>query len=266
MVEKTKDICVIPTLASCSFDLWMFRVGFNTFAIIVSFINISWEPCHVTIKFFEVHNTTSVPMANYVNFLLDSFGLLDKIIAYVKDEGSNLNTLIFALTSIVSCFNLQQACPFVGSCFGHAMSKANQYLTNKNNVCVGFSKVSLKEVQFSLQKTITWINVFGKGRQEWKKSCSVGRLFAKMLKTLMKTSFASQVILFCETLEYWNVIVIYYKWQHGFHLSSIVLVFWTWVIVQAIINTFLLVMKLCVLNQSVRCTLFYLYLMHCHEN
>jgi hypothetical protein len=25
-------------------------------------------------------------------------------------------------------------------------------------------------------------------------------------------------------------------------------------------------MKLCVLNQSVRCTLFYLYLMHCHEN
>jgi len=73
-----------------------------------------------------------------------------------------------------------------------------------------------------------------------------------MLKTPMKTWFAFQMILFRETLEYWNVILIFYKWQHTIHLSFIVLVFRTCVIVQAIIDTFLPVVKLCVLNQSVR--------------
>jgi len=96
-------------------------------------------------------------MANHVKSLLDSFGLLDKVIAYVKDERSNLNTLIFALTSIFSCITLQQACPFVRSCFGHAMSKATQYVTNENNACVGFLEVSFSEAQSFLQKTIIWI-------------------------------------------------------------------------------------------------------------
>ncbi len=48
----------------------------------------------MTIGIFEIHNIVGATMANQVKFLLDSFGLLDKIIAYVKDEGSNLNTLI----------------------------------------------------------------------------------------------------------------------------------------------------------------------------
>jgi len=163
MVEKTKEICVIPTLASCSFDLWMFCMGFDTFVIIVNFINISWEPRHLTIKFFEVHNIVGVAMANHVKSLLDSFGLLDKIIAHVKDEKSNLNTLTFALTSIVYCITFQQACPFVRSCFGHAMPKATQYVTNKNNACASFLEVSLKEIKSFLQNTIIWIKKFGKG-------------------------------------------------------------------------------------------------------
>jgi len=58
MVDKTNKIYVIPTLASCirctcSFNLWMSLVGFDTFAIVVSFI-ISWEACHVTIRIFGV--------------------------------------------------------------------------------------------------------------------------------------------------------------------------------------------------------------------
>jgi hypothetical protein len=35
--------------------------------------------------------------------LLDQYGLRNKIIAYVKDEGSNLNTMIIALKSIIEC-------------------------------------------------------------------------------------------------------------------------------------------------------------------
>ncbi len=78
--------------------------------------------------------------------MLDSIGLLDKIIAYVKDERSNLNILIFALTYIVLCFALQLACHFVGSSFGHAMSKVAQYDVDNSNVYVHFSKVNLKKV------------------------------------------------------------------------------------------------------------------------
>jgi hypothetical protein len=106
-------------------------VGFDTFAIVVSFINVSWEQCHVSIGNFEV--------ANQVKLLLNSFALLDKVITYVKDERYNLNTLTFALTFVVSYFAFQLTCPFVGSCFGHAMSKATQYVTKDNEVYAGFS-------------------------------------------------------------------------------------------------------------------------------
>jgi hypothetical protein len=144
MMDKTKEICVIPTLASCiickcSFDLWMFCAGFNTFAIVVSFINASWEQFHVTIGIFVVHNIASVAMENQVKLLLNSFSLLDKIIAYVKDERYNLNTLTFALTFVISCFALQLTCPFVGLCFGHAMSNATQYDIKDNEVYFAFS-------------------------------------------------------------------------------------------------------------------------------
>jgi hypothetical protein len=67
---------------------------------------------------------------------------------YIKNEGSNLNTLIFIFNFIVHCYAFQLACPFVKSCFGHAMSKATQYAIDDSKICVGFSKVNLKEVQW----------------------------------------------------------------------------------------------------------------------
>jgi hypothetical protein len=60
---------------------------------------------------------------------------------------------------------LQLTNPFWGSCFGHAMSKACQYAFDDSKVCVGFLEVSFKNVQTSLQKTITWTKIFGKGKQ-----------------------------------------------------------------------------------------------------
>jgi hypothetical protein len=35
--------------------------------------------------------------------LLDQYGLRNKIIAYVKDEGSNLNTVTIVLKSVIKC-------------------------------------------------------------------------------------------------------------------------------------------------------------------
>jgi hypothetical protein len=62
-------------------------------------------------------------MVNRINFLLNTFGLFDKIIAYVKNEGFNLSTLTFTLTFVMSCSTIQLTWPFVGSWFGQAMSK-----------------------------------------------------------------------------------------------------------------------------------------------
>jgi hypothetical protein len=53
--------------------------------------------------------------------------------------------LTFALTFIVSCFAFQLACQIVGSCFGHAMSKATQHAIDDIKVCVNLFEVSLKE-------------------------------------------------------------------------------------------------------------------------
>ncbi len=182
--------------------------------------------------------------------MLNSFGLLDKVIAYVKDKGSNLNILTNALTSVVYYSPLQLACPFVGLCFGHAMFKATQYATNDTKMCVGFSKVNLKGVQTSLQNTIIWTKTPWKRKQEWKDSCIIVSLAIKMLKTPVKTKFASRVILFQETIAYQDAIFICYGWHQMLHLQSRILDCQTWSIVQTITYTLMPIVKKCVLNQS----------------
>lgn len=69
VVDKTKEKCVHPSLVSCvtcttSFELYMLQVGYDTFAMIINFINSSWEPTHMIVRIFEVHNTTNVTMDN----------------------------------------------------------------------------------------------------------------------------------------------------------------------------------------------------------
>jgi hypothetical protein len=54
----------------------------------------------------EVHNISGVDMTTQFKVLLNLFGLLNKFIAYVKGEGSNLVTLTFALKFMISCFLL----------------------------------------------------------------------------------------------------------------------------------------------------------------
>jgi hypothetical protein len=62
----------------------------------------------------------------------------------MKDEGSNLAILTFVLAYVVFCFPLQLPCPFVGFCFGHAMSKAAQYADDDVKMYFGFIEVNLK--------------------------------------------------------------------------------------------------------------------------
>jgi hypothetical protein len=62
----------------------------------------------------------------------------------MKNEGPNLNPITSALKSIVNCEILGLKERFQGTCFGHAFSKARQYITTHENVCEGFKYVSIK--------------------------------------------------------------------------------------------------------------------------
>ncbi len=55
----------------------------------------------MTIGLFEVTKTIGQTLALNLNNLLDSFGIGKKIVAFVKDEGANLNAMTLALRSIV---------------------------------------------------------------------------------------------------------------------------------------------------------------------
>jgi hypothetical protein len=55
--------------------------------------------------------------------LFGKYDLRKKVIAYVKDEGSNLNIMIVDLKFVVSCDILGLVQSFQGNCFGHAFFK-----------------------------------------------------------------------------------------------------------------------------------------------
>jgi hypothetical protein len=120
--------------------------------------------------------------------LLDQYDLNKKIIAYVKDEGANLNAMTIVLKSMVICEVLSMEESFQGTCFGHAFSKACQYGTTEEKVCKNLKHISIKSTQSNLQKCITWPKKFGKGRYKGIKSCIESEICPRKLNTPMKTN------------------------------------------------------------------------------
>jgi hypothetical protein len=99
---------------------------------------------------FEALNKIGATLAKIMKPLLARFQLMDKVIAYVKDESSNLNTLATTLTSIVTYAPLQLKEPLASFCFGHVMSKTCQYATIHTKFCVNMKEVLLKNVHSTL--------------------------------------------------------------------------------------------------------------------
>jgi hypothetical protein len=77
------------------------------FSLVINFTNHGWVPCHIIVGLFEATNTFGVALVEQVKVFLLKFNLTNKVIAYVKDEGANLNSLTIALTFVVSCEPLQ---------------------------------------------------------------------------------------------------------------------------------------------------------------
>ncbi len=76
-----------------------------------------------------------MPLALQVNDVFTKHALNACVFVYVKDEGNNFSTITFALTFVLSCELLELLTPFVGACWGHAMSKCCQYPTNDSKLC-----------------------------------------------------------------------------------------------------------------------------------
>jgi hypothetical protein len=148
LVTKTMENFVNSILANCitcmtTFDLWMQRGGHDIFALVISFINALWQPCHVTI----IGNIVGTTMGKQMKDLLGSFGNLNKVIAFVKDKGVKLKIITTTLKGTVSCDMLDLPTPFLGTCWGHVMSKTAQYATDDSKVCRSLREASLKLAQ-----------------------------------------------------------------------------------------------------------------------
>ena len=76
------------------------------------------------------------------------------MLAYVKDEGVDLNMLATSLKFVVKCKPLEIDEPYHGTCFGHVMFKACQNGTNDIVLCARMTCVSLKDAHATLQKKL----------------------------------------------------------------------------------------------------------------
>jgi hypothetical protein len=77
----------------------------------------------VIIGLFEATKTTRQALAKSLTKLLDKYGLREKNIVYVKDEGSNFNAMIGVLKFVVNCESFGLKKNFQVTCFGHAFQK-----------------------------------------------------------------------------------------------------------------------------------------------
>jgi len=104
---------------------------------------------------FEVIKIIRQVLARNLVNILNAYGLKNKIIAYVKDKGLNLNSLANPLKFVVKCETLGLEKSIQGTCFGHAFSRACQYATTNDKVCKNLKYVFIKYTQTYLQKCIT---------------------------------------------------------------------------------------------------------------
>jgi len=93
---------------------------------------------------FDALNTVGATLVEIVKPLLAQYQLTKKIVAIVKNKGSNLNILELAFLQVVNYGPWQLTSPYVGACFGHAMSKTCQYATLDDKIYVRVTQVSLK--------------------------------------------------------------------------------------------------------------------------
>ncbi len=151
-MEKTIELYVLPALIECyyatmSFDLWMFKRGYDVFTLVVNFLSSNLQLKHVIIGLFEAIKTIGQALAKKFDIIVGQVWFKEENIIYVKDEGFHFNEMISALKSIINCEYLGIKESFQGTCFVHAFSKAFQYGIVEEKICRYLKYVSIKSTQ-----------------------------------------------------------------------------------------------------------------------
>jgi hypothetical protein len=65
---------------------------------------------HVIISLFELHETTSLSMVEYLCNLHKNYNLMDHLIIFLKDEGWNMTLIVIRLRSMIASktFNIMK--------------------------------------------------------------------------------------------------------------------------------------------------------------
>lgn len=106
LFAKTMKYYVLFALRRCTTtnvtsDLLMNKTRFDTFVLVINFINDAWVPINATFGLFETPNI--MPKGNPCR-ICEAFSSkiqLTKKVTYVKDEGFNLNTLATTLSFVI---------------------------------------------------------------------------------------------------------------------------------------------------------------------
>jgi hypothetical protein len=64
----------------------MNKGALDTFALVINFLTLDWEPKHVIIGLFEAKRTSGVSLVDQLQSMFE-YKLINKIIFHVKDEG-----------------------------------------------------------------------------------------------------------------------------------------------------------------------------------
>ncbi len=83
-------------------------------------------------------------------YLLEKFGLIHYVLAFVRDEGRHLGFMAMTLWFIINYKPLEILWVCECTCFGHVMSKVYQYATNDNKASMGLTLVSVKFFEVAL--------------------------------------------------------------------------------------------------------------------
>jgi len=90
------------------------------------------------IGLFTIENIVGATMAKQMKTLLREFGLLNKVVAFMKDERANLKNNDYNIEKHCVMSHIHLPTPFARICWGHAMSKTTLYAMNNNKVCQSF--------------------------------------------------------------------------------------------------------------------------------
>jgi hypothetical protein len=80
----------------------------DIFTFVIKNLGTNWQPKKKFIGLFEATKITRQTLPNNLTKSIDQHGQKSKIIAYVKDVGTNLNTMTIVLKFVIKCevFNL----------------------------------------------------------------------------------------------------------------------------------------------------------------